>query len=94
MGVRAGRAATVPGVRELLRAAFAQELGERLPRLAALAAGGPVDPDEVRRDAHTLASSAWVVDEPEIGRLARAVEEDLTGGPLPELVAALRAWAP
>ena len=83
-----------PGVREALRTSFAQELGERLPRLEALSAGNAPDADEVRRDAHTIASSAWVVDEPEISELARAVEDDLAGGPLAELVSRLRAWAP
>ncbi|MGZ6791460.1 MAG: Hpt domain-containing protein [Mycobacteriales bacterium] len=75
--------------RLLLRQAFAGELAERLPRIEAL-----TDRPAVRRDAHTLASSASVVGEPEIARLARAVEVDVDGGPRAELVALLRAWAP
>ena len=78
-----------PGTSELLRASFASEVAERLPRLVARQ-----DDEVVRRDAHTLASSAWVVGEPEISRVARAVEEDLDGGPLAELVALLTAWTP
>lgn len=75
--------------RVLLREAFAGELAARLPRLEAL-----TDRPAARRDAHTLASSAAVVGEPEISRLARAVEADLDGGPRAELVALLRAWTP
>ncbi len=76
-------------VRHALRLAFAAEVAERLPRLAVLS-----DLEAARRDAHTLASSAWVVQEPEIARLARAVEDDLQRGPVDELVALLRAWTP
>lgn len=75
--------------RVLLRRAFAGELAERLPRLEAL-----TDRTAARRDAHTLASSATVVGEPEISRLARAVEADLDGGPREQLLALLRAWTP
>lgn len=80
------------GLRELLRASFAAEIAERLPHLES----DPrvVDPELVRRDAHTLASSAVVVGEPAISELARAVELDVEGGPRAELVTLLRAWAP
>lgn len=81
--------AVPPGTSDLLRASFASEVAERLPRLVARE-----DAEVVRRDAHTLASSAWVVGEPEISRVARAVEEDVVDGPLAELVALLAAWTP
>jgi HPt (histidine-containing phosphotransfer) domain-containing protein len=68
---------------------FGRELSTRIPRLESLA-----DLEAARRDAHTIASSAWVVGEPEIARLARAVENELPDGPVSELVAALRAWTP
>ena len=67
-----------------LRAAFVREVAARLPHLETGS-----DPEEARRDAHTIASSAWVVGEPEIARLARAVEAGYPDGPLEELVAAL-----
>lgn len=73
--------------RALLRAAFADEVRVRLPRLEAR-----TDLEVVRRDAHTLASSAWVVGEPEISHVARAAEDDLTDENLDALVALLRAW--
>ncbi|MCW2601028.1 MAG: hypothetical protein JWM02_2857 [Frankiales bacterium] len=95
MGSEAVRAALSPKVRDALRQAFAAEVAARLPRLALLE--GPAsasDLDAARRDAHTLGSSAWVVEEPEISRLARAVEEQLQDGPVPELLALLRAWGP
>ena len=79
-------AAVSADVRALLRAAFANELEERLPRLTA-----GTDPEVVRRDAHTLASSAAVVGEPEIARAARAVE---LGAPTSELVLLLQQWVP
>ena len=82
---RAVPAAALQGLRE----AFAHEASERLPHLESLE-----DLETARRDAHTLASSAWVVGEPEISRLARTVEEQLPGGPVAELVARLRAYAP
>lgn len=71
-----------------LRAAFADELRARLPRLEAR-----TDLEAVRRDVHTLGSSAWVVGEPEIATAARAAEEDLTDTHLETLVTLLRAWA-
>jgi HPt (histidine-containing phosphotransfer) domain-containing protein len=84
------RAAGLQDAHASLCVTFAREVAERLPRLEA----GPdiADLDAVRRDAHTLASSAWVVDEPEIARLARAVEDDLVAGPRAELVACLRSY--
>jgi HPt (histidine-containing phosphotransfer) domain-containing protein len=81
------RAAVPPSVLAGLRQAFADEVAERLPRLVALD-----DLEQARRDAHTLASGAWVVGEPEIARVARAVEAQLPGGPVGELVALLEAW--
>lgn len=67
--------------------AFVEEVADRLPRLRRAASGPSYDglPEEVARDAHTLASSACVVGEPEAARLARAAEDllradgDLTG---------------
>ncbi|MGB8650949.1 MAG: Hpt domain-containing protein [Mycobacteriales bacterium] len=88
MGRDAARALPDAAVASL-RAAFAGELTRRLPHLEAL-----TDLETARRDAHTLASSAWVVGEPEISRLAREVEEQLPGGPVAELVALLRSWTP
>jgi HPt (histidine-containing phosphotransfer) domain-containing protein len=76
-----------PGALDGLREAFAAEVRVRLPRLVSLA-----DLDAARRDAHTLASSAWVVGEGQIATLSRAVEDQLPGGPLPELLAALRDY--
>ena len=75
-----------PAVRQALRDSFAAEVSERLPRLEALAAGHG-DVELARRDAHTLGSSAYVVDRPDIALLARAVEDDLENGPLAELLA-------
>ena len=74
--------------RALLRASFAQELSVRLPRLERR-----TDLQDVRRDVHTLASSAWVVGEPEISQLARQAEHDLTDENLDALVTMLRAWS-
>lgn len=71
-----------------LHDAFVGEVRERLPRLQ-----GGGDSTEVLRDVHTLGSSAWVVGEPEICRLARAAESDLgpaTLAPLVEALCALR----
>jgi HPt (histidine-containing phosphotransfer) domain-containing protein len=76
-----------PGALDGLRLAFAGEVRDRLPRLVSLA-----DPVAATRDAHTLGSSAWVVGEGDIATLARAVEQDLTTGPLPELIAALQDY--
>ena len=78
-----------PAVLQALADSFAAEVAERLPRLEALAAGRG-DAELARRDAHTLASSAYVVDRPDVAVLARAVEDDLETGPLPELLALLR----
>jgi HPt (histidine-containing phosphotransfer) domain-containing protein len=89
VGSEAVPAARSASARQVLREAFATELAERLPRLVAMQ-----DLDAARRDAHTLVSSAWVVGEPEISRLARAVEEHLEDGPLDQLVARLQAWTP
>lgn len=72
-----------------LRSTFADEVASRLGSL-----DGGDDLEQVRRDAHTLASSAWVVGEQQIGELARAVELDVLAGPRTELVTALRAYAP
>lgn len=83
------RPAVPAGALEGLRVAFAREAAERLPHLESLD-----DLETARRDAHTLASSAWVVGEPEISQLARTVEEQLPDGPVAELVARLRAFAP
>ena len=69
-----------------LRDSFRREVQARLPHLEQL-----TDLETARRDAHTIASGAWVVGEPEIARLARAVENDLLAGPVDELVTALRS---
>lgn len=77
------------GLRDVLRASFATEVADRLPRILAFA-----DLDAVRRDVHTLASSAVVVGEPEIAVAARAAEQDLSPASVAALVDALRAWIP
>lgn len=77
-----------------LRETFGADVAARLPRLQALLDGKPGDLEDVRRDAHTLASSACIVAEPEIAQLAQQVELDVTGGPLAALVDALRGFAP
>jgi HPt (histidine-containing phosphotransfer) domain-containing protein len=82
------------GAHAFLRGAFAEEVAERLPHLEALRSPGRADLELARRDAHTLASSAWVVGEPELSRVAREVEHQLPGGPLDELLSLLRAWTP
>ena len=92
MGQETARAVLPEAVRASLREAFAAEVLERLPRIVALLDSQTTDRETARRDVHTLASSAWVVDEPQISRLARAVEEDLAGGPVAELVAQLMAF--
>ncbi len=79
--------ARAESTRDLLRAAFAEEVRTRLPRIEAR-----VDLELVRRDAHTLASSAWVVEEPDIARAARLAEDDLTDDNLDALVMLLRGW--
>jgi HPt (histidine-containing phosphotransfer) domain-containing protein len=76
-----------------LRQTFAAEVAARLPRLRALAAGEGDVVDDARRDAHTLGSSAIIVSEPEIARLAHEVELHLTDGPLAELITALEAYS-
>ena len=90
MGQETARAALPAAAHVALREAFAAEVAERLPRIVALRDGQAPD-ETVRRDVHTLASSAWVVGEPLISRLARDVEDDLLGGPVAALVAALQA---
>jgi HPt (histidine-containing phosphotransfer) domain-containing protein len=95
VGSEAVRAAVPPSAINLLRQAFASELVARVPRLARLdGTASPAELETVRRDAHTVASSAWIVGEPEISRLAREVEEQLLDGPITELVARLSAWTP
>ena len=101
VGHDGARAAALADAQGALRQAFAAELAVRLPRLAALRERGPLNDrsptselEVARRDAHTIVSSAWVVGEPEISRLARAVEEQLQEGPVDELLALLRAWTP
>jgi HPt (histidine-containing phosphotransfer) domain-containing protein len=72
-----------------LRDAFADEVGERLPRLRA--AAETLDPELLKdalRDVHTLGSSAYVVGEDDAARTARAAEAVLLEeGPLEEFVA-------
>lgn len=97
MGAQGARDALPDGVAQSLcqslRQAFATERDVRLPRLRP-----PYDPGNALRDAHTLASSAWVVGEREISVLARAVEQDLEAGTEPRdlaaLVVALEGYAP
>jgi HPt (histidine-containing phosphotransfer) domain-containing protein len=89
MGGQTVAAAMPPAVLADLRRAFANEVHNRLPHLTAHA-----DLETARRDAHTIASSAWIVGEPEIARLAREVEIALPGGPVEELVAALGRYVP
>lgn len=88
MGTEGAHAALPDDVLQSLRVAFAGEVAARLPRLRT-----PLEPATARQDAHTLASSAWVVGERGVSVLARAVEDQLiAGGPatdLPALVAAL-----
>ena len=68
----------MPAVLSDLRTAFCREVSSVL-----------ADGDLVAA-AHVLASSAWVVGEPEIARLARAVEQ---GAPADELRVALQGYA-
>ncbi len=77
------------GLRDILRASFATEVADRLPRIMAME-----DLDAVRRDVHTLASSAVVVGEPELAAAARAAEQDLNVESVGRLADALRAWTP
>lgn len=87
MGGRTVAAALPPAVLADLRLAFAREVRNRLPHLIA-----GTDLDTARRDAHTLASSAWIVGELEIARLAREVESAFPEGPVDELVDALTRY--
>jgi HPt (histidine-containing phosphotransfer) domain-containing protein len=93
VGGQGARNALPDEVAQSLRQAFAAERDARLPHLRSLE-----EPDTVQRDAHALASSAWVVGEREISVLARAVEEDLEAGAQPgdlaALVVALEGFAP
>lgn len=91
MPLKAAHTAAVPltAVQTALRETFDREVSARLPRLQALLAGDLSILEDARRDAHSLASSAVIVDEPDIGRLAQEVELDPIGGPLAELVSAL-----
>lgn len=90
MAEGASRRALADDVQQGLREAFAREVAARLPHLRR-----PDDWELVRHDAHSLASSAWVVGEREISVLARTVEEQLEQGvavdDLPALVTALEA---
>lgn len=94
MGRQARDSASLAALQPGLRHAFAGEVIARLPRLLALSAGPVADLETVRRDAHTLGSSACLIGEPDLARLAREVEEHLSEGPVAELVTALRAWTP
>jgi HPt (histidine-containing phosphotransfer) domain-containing protein len=80
-------AAVPPAVLANLREAFGREVEARIPALEER-----TDLETARRDAHTLASGAWVVGEPDIARLARAVESQLPDGPVDELLALLRRY--
>lgn len=93
-GTDPGSPARLADVQASLRDTFAWEIEARLPRLASLLAGDASVLDDARRDAHSLASSAVIVDEPEIAKLAQAVELDPLHGPVSELLAALRGYAP
>ena len=84
MGGSTVAGAVPPAVLAELHEAFLREVRARLPHLE-----GGSDAETARRDAHTLASSAWVVGEPEIARLAREVESGYPDGPLADLLAAL-----
>ena len=83
-------------VQGILRQAFANEVAARLPRLEQLReqhdAEACANNAAALRDVHTLASSAVIVGEPEIARLARAVEDDPVNGPVAALVDALQKW--
>jgi HPt (histidine-containing phosphotransfer) domain-containing protein len=91
VGQETARAAVLMEAQVALRALFVAEVAERLPHLVQLLEPeNTVDRETAHRDAHTLASGAWVVGEPEIARLAREVEQDLDEGPVTELVALLQ----
>lgn len=87
MGGESVAAAVPPAVLANLREAFGREVEVRIPALEAR-----TDLETARRDAHTLASGAWVVGEPDIARLARAVENELPDGPVEELLVLLRGY--
>ena len=89
VGDRTVAGAVPPAVLAELRLAFDAEVRRRLPRLIER-----TDLEVARRDAHTLASSAWIVGEPEIARLAREVEAALPGGPVDALLDALSRYVP
>lgn len=85
-----------------LRAAFADELATRLPRMKEAAAGRLelLDLRDLLRDAHSLGSSAAVVGEAEASRAARELEvlladEELAGvaDAAAKVVSALEGWA-
>ena len=76
-----------------LREVFAQDLPSRVTALRS------PDPAQAGRAAHTVGSSAFLVDEPDLARAARAVEQlVLTGAPWTEdarlLAGRLEAWRP
>jgi HPt (histidine-containing phosphotransfer) domain-containing protein len=85
---------TAADLQASLRETFGADVAARLPRLQDLLDGHPDDLDAVRRDAHTLASSAVIVGEPVIAELAHQVELHLADGPLAELLTALRGFTP
>jgi HPt (histidine-containing phosphotransfer) domain-containing protein len=93
VGAHGARRALPVGVAQSLREAFAGEVAARLPHLREA-----TDLDLARLDAHTLASSATVVGERELGALARLVEDQLAEGTvtpdLTALVTALEGYAP
>ena len=87
MGGKTVAKAVPPAVLADLRQAFGREVASRIPALETRG-----DLETARRDAHTIASGAWVVGEPDIARLARAVETALPDGPVEELLALLRGY--
>ena len=87
MGEGTVAAGIEPALLADLRVAFAAEVDRRLPHLRDVQ-----DLEEARRDAHTIASGAWVIGEPMIARLARTVESELPDGPVAELVTALEGY--
>jgi hypothetical protein len=83
----------VTGAHAGLRDVFAAELASRLPRLVAWQAGSAAHLEAAVRDAHTLATSAILVGEKEISRLARGAEHG-DAKMLDELIPLLQAWTP
>ena len=88
-----------------MRAAFADELAARLPRLRQAALSlDPAVLSTALRDVHTLGSSAYLVGAAEAGQRARAAEAALLAGDdaglasfvheVHELDLSLRGWAP